>query len=105
VDARAVQTYQSQGFAGPAPAEVAYREGRDAARQIVMLRAAMSEMMPDMAVLETIERAASAKFPIKAADLMPAYQGPALGKRLKDLEAAWIASDFTLDRAALLDLP
>jgi len=102
-DVRAVQLYQTQGFAGPPPAEIAYREGRDAARQVVMLRAAMAENMLDMSVLETIDRAAEAIFPIKAADLMPDYQGPALGKRLKELEAAWIASDFTLDAKALLE--
>jgi len=68
-----------------------------------MLRAAMTENMPDMSLLETINRAAEAIFPIKAADLMPDYQGPALGKRLKELEAAWIASDFTLDAKALLE--
>lgn len=102
-DARAVQMYQSQGFAGAPPPEISYREGRDAARQIVMLRAAMAENMPDMAVLEAIDRAAVAKFPIRAADLMPSLQGPALGKRLRELEATWIASGFTLDAKALLE--
>lgn len=101
--ARAVQIYQSQGFAGAPPPEISYREGRNVARQIVMLRAAMAENMPDMAVLEEIERAAAAKFPIRAADLMPGLQGPALGKRLRELEATWIASGFTLDAKALLE--
>ena len=43
-------------------------------------------------------------FPVKGADLaalgVPA--GPELGAQLKMLEAAWIESDFTLDRDALL---
>jgi poly(A) polymerase len=29
--------------------------------------------------------------------------GPALGKELKRLEAEWLASDFQLDKAALLE--
>ncbi len=41
-------------------------------------------------------------FRCSAADLMPAYTGAALGAELARLEAEWIASDFTLDRAALL---
>ena len=49
-----------------------------------------------------ILRGASAIFPVKAADLMPDYKGPALGKRLSDLEQRWIASDFTMTKEALL---
>ena len=33
---------------------------------------------------------------------MPALQGPALGARLKALEARWLASDLTLSRDDLL---
>ena len=40
-----------------------------------------------------------------AADLIPAYEGPALGARLAALEARWIASGFTLTREALLESP
>ena len=50
----------------------------------------------------SIAAGAAARFPLRAADLMPAYTGPALGAELARLEAEWIASDFTLDRAALL---
>jgi len=39
---------------------------------------------------------------LKAADLMPDYQGPALGKRLAELEDRWIASGFSLTKAQLL---
>ncbi len=44
----------------------------------------------------------AAQFPIKAADL-PDLSGRALGARLKELEAAWIKSEFTLSRGDLLD--
>jgi poly(A) polymerase/tRNA nucleotidyltransferase (CCA-adding enzyme) len=103
-DAKIVTLFKEQGFAGPLLAEVAYREGAEAAKQIMLLRAAMAERMPESGLLETISRAASAIFPIKAADLMPALQGPALGARLKALEAAWIASDFMLSADELLKL-
>ncbi|WP_295534085.1 CCA tRNA nucleotidyltransferase [uncultured Thioclava sp.] len=41
-------------------------------------------------------------FPVTGADLMPALQGPELGARLRQIEAHWIASDFTLTRDELL---
>jgi poly(A) polymerase len=40
--------------------------------------------------------------PVKAADFMPALQGPALGAALRQAEARWIASGFTLTRYDLL---
>jgi hypothetical protein len=33
---------------------------------------------------------------------MPEYAGPALGRALRQLEAEWISSGFTLDRETLL---
>ena len=42
-----------------------------------------------------------AKFPIKASDLMDVFRGPALGKRLKELEAEWIASNFVKTKEQL----
>ena len=48
-----------------------------------------------------LARAAEARFPLRAADLMPALSGPALGAALREAEAAWIASGFALDRDAL----
>jgi poly(A) polymerase len=35
---------------------------------------------------------------------MPEFTGAALGKKLKELEKAWIASDFALDQKALVAL-
>jgi poly(A) polymerase len=45
-------------------------------------------------------------FPLRGADLVAAGvpAGPAVGAAMARAEAAWIASDFTLDRAALLAL-
>jgi poly(A) polymerase len=85
------------------PAALAYRHGADAARDIVLARAALSGTCLPAEAGRAIARGAAATFPVGAQDLMPAYRGAELGQTLADLEAAWIASDFTLDREALLE--
>ncbi|MCA0920299.1 CCA tRNA nucleotidyltransferase [Pseudooceanicola nanhaiensis] len=82
--------------------EVGYRWGAEIARDVVLIQAVLSEHPLSAQDLAAGAQGAGAVFPLKAADLMPAYGGPALGRMLKQLEAAWIASGFTLDRAALL---
>jgi len=49
-----------------------------------------------------VARGAGARFPVSAADLMPAYEGPALGARLRELEERWIDSGFAASRDELL---
>ena len=104
-DSKALAVLREVGFGGPGLAEVAYRHGAEVAKAAAALRAVLAEQMPDLSVIETVSAASSAVFPVKAVDLMPAYQGPALGNRLAALEAAWIASDFKLSKAELLALP
>ena len=65
-----------------------------------MIRAAALGAPPAPGLRAEAERGAAARFPLRAADLP--LQGPALGAALRRLEEAWIASDFTLDRAALV---
>ncbi|GGH28970.1 poly(A) polymerase [Cribrihabitans marinus] len=90
----------AQGTASPA--ELGYRLGYKAALDSVLLRAALLEApLPPEAVADA-EKGASAVFPIRAADLMPAYSGPALGAKLTALETKWIASGFALGRDDLL---
>ncbi len=84
------------------PAELGYRFGTDLARDIILLRATLLETPLDANAFEQAKKGAAAKFPIKAADLMPAYQGAALGKKLSDLEMKWITSGFTLTKGQLL---
>lgn len=83
-------------------AELAYRQGPEAARDIELLRAATFEAPLPAALEDDIAAGAKAVFPVKAADLMPRYHGPELGRKLAELERRWIASRFTLDRDALL---
>ena len=85
-----------------APAALGYRYGAEVAFDAALLRAAalQSPLADDLRA--EIARGAAARFPVSAADLMPALSGPELGARLKDLEGRWIASDFTLTREDLL---
>ncbi|SLN24809.1 CCA-adding enzyme [Pseudoruegeria aquimaris] len=87
---------------GEAPGALGYRLGAETARNVLLLRAALFEVPAAAADLDAVGAGAGAAFPVAAADLMPAYSGPALGARLKELEARWIASGFTLTRDELL---
>lgn len=84
------------------PDALAYLHGADIAWDIVVLRASQFETPVDPTIRALIARGASAVFPVASADLMPRFSGAALGAVLKTLEARWIASSFTLDRAQLL---
>ncbi|SHG98928.1 CCA tRNA nucleotidyltransferase [Cognatishimia maritima] len=83
-------------------AEIAYRNDAATALSVVLLRSAVFEQPLPPNYQADIARGAGAKFPVTAAELMPAFQGKALGERLKALESKWVASDFTLEKAALL---
>ena len=84
------------------PAVLGFRLGATLAEDVILARAALLETPPAPGWQAEITRGAASHFPVKPADLMPALQGPALGARLKELEARWFASDLRLDRAALL---
>lgn len=85
-----------------APPELGYRQGATLAQDILVLRGAMTVQPVASAVLDQASHGAAQVFPVRAADLMPEYQGPALGKRLAELENRWIASGFSLTKAQLL---
>ncbi len=91
------------GIEGPASAaELGYRQGVAAATDTLLARAALLETPPAPDWQAQLALGVAARFPIRAADLMPAFTGPALGARLALLEARWIASGFTLTREDLL---
>ncbi len=99
-EAKALAVRRDETGSGKGAGELAYRHGADAAWDIPLLRAALLEMpLPD-GMAADIDRGAAARFPVRAADL--ALTGPALGARLKALEARWIASGFQLSREQLL---
>ncbi|MBV1896483.1 MAG: CCA tRNA nucleotidyltransferase [Rhodobacteraceae bacterium] len=82
--------------------ELGFRLKFDEARDALLLRAALLEQSLEPGVLQSAQTGSKADFPIKARDLMPALQGPALGKKLNDLTQKWIKSNFTLTRDDLL---
>ncbi|WP_417262407.1 CCA tRNA nucleotidyltransferase [Celeribacter sp.] len=82
--------------------EIAYREGKKMAWDVAALRAAFFEQPLDASLSAEIEKAAKAKFPVSAQDLMADFSGPALGTMLRDLERAWIESGFRLTYGELM---
>lgn len=101
-DARDLEVTLAEAAGSRPPAELGYRHGAWIAADIVLLRAARAGAWPPPGWREDIGRGAAAVFPLRAADLMPELRGPALGQRMKALEARWIASDFALSRDELL---
>ncbi len=84
------------------PAALGYWLGADLGADAALLRAARArELLPEGWAAE-VARGAAQRFPLRAADLMPALTGPALGRRLRELEWRWVASDFELTRDQLL---
>lgn len=82
--------------------ELGYRLGAEQGRDALLLRAALLEepLAPD--ALSAADHGSAQTCPVAARDLMPDLSGAALGAALKQLESDWIASGFSLDRAALL---
>ena len=84
------------------PAALGWKFGAQVAQAVVLALAAMLEAPLPSGWQSEIARGAGAALPVTAADLMPALQGPDLGKRLREIEARWLASDLYLGKAALL---
>lgn len=100
-EVRALELLRAAIEGGAGAAELAYHHGEGIARDAILIRAASGiNLPPDWQA--QIAAGAAARFPLSAADLMPQLQGAALGKRLAELEARWIASGFTLSREQLL---
>ena len=87
---------------GMPEAETAYRHGAETGRDSALVTAALLGRPLAEGVFDRLADAAVAEFPVKAADLMPALQGKALGEALRRMEDRWIASGFRLSRDELL---
>ena len=84
------------------PAALGWQLGANLGADAILARAATLGTPPPQGWQAEVTRGATATFPVTAVDLMPALQGPALGQRLKALEAKWLASNLTLSRDDLL---
>ncbi|WP_375687847.1 CCA tRNA nucleotidyltransferase [Pseudooceanicola sp. LIPI14-2-Ac024] len=104
-DARRLGEVQALMALVAPPAELGFRHGATLARDALLLRHAMmgQPLAPD--ALSEVDRGAAQVIPVGARDLLDTYEGPAISRRLAQLTDAFVASDFTLDRAALLSLP
>ena len=87
---------------GMTPEALGYRLGAEEGRNALLVACAVNGQPLPAGALEAVAHGARQVFPVKAADLMPDYTGPALGEKLRALEEAWIDSGFTLSREALL---
>ncbi len=84
-----------------APIALGYRYD-DAATDIIAVRSAIMGVDVSKTDLEEARAGIGQEFPVSAADLMPDFQGPALGEALKRLEQRWIDSRFELSKAELV---
>ena len=83
--------------------EIAYRSSMDDAFVVATFLAASGAGHMDWdAIKSKIEKAASSKLPVIAADF-PHLEGLKLGKALKQAEADWVASEFSLTKSELLN--
>lgn len=70
-------------------AATAYYRGARAAWAGALLQGRMN-------VGDQIAKGERAEFPVSAADFMDRFEGPALGAKLREVEARWVASGFAL---------
>lgn len=82
-------------------AELGYRL-REQALDGLALRAALTGAAATEASRSATLSGSLAVFPVKPADLIGQFQGPALGQALRDAEKHWIDSDFCFDLATIL---
>ncbi len=100
---RRLSLYRALMATSEKPGAIAYRHGATVGLTAAGLRAASLGGPLPSGLSEEVDAGAQARFPLKAKDLMPGYQGPYLGDALKRAETLWIDSGFTLDKAALLN--
>lgn len=93
---------RDEAQAATSVAELGYRYGDEGGLHETLLRCALLEQPWSEDLRTQLHSGAAATFPVTAADLIPDFSGPALGKKLAELEARWIASGFTLTRTDLL---
>ncbi len=102
-EARSLAALNATAVSDEPVAALGYRLGAALGARAVVLRAAWEGRAPPDDWQAELARGAAAEFPVGAADLMPAFRGPALGRRLEALRARWLASGLRLGREELLD--
>ena len=77
--------------------ELVYRIGNQLALQTYLLRLTQKNDLPDLELVDIARYWQAPEFPIKAEALIASgtSRGPALGKKLRELEEKWVKSDFS----------
>lgn len=101
-EARDLAALREAVSASDSPAVLGWKLGLERGADAMLVRAAVLEQRLPGDWIAEVARGAAATFPVAASDLMPALQGPALGDRLKAIEAVWLASDLHANRRDLL---
>ncbi len=101
-EAGTVQTIRNELGTVKSAAALGWTFGQALAEDIILCRAALFEQAVPQHWQADVLRGVGAQLPVRAADLMPALQGPALGQALRQITARWLASDLTLTKAQLL---
>ena len=87
------------------PKLAAYRFEADRAVDAELIKRSMSGMIADDQIEQLADKGAALEMPVKAKMVMKHVSpGPELGALLKRLEDEWIASDFKLTKAELLEI-
>lgn len=100
--AKGLDTLSSAIASADGLGEIAWRHGSKTAWDVAWLRASAFETPPSADTRHQIDLGAAAQFPVRPSDLMPDFEGAALGAKLAELEAKWIESGFSLTRDQLL---
>lgn len=82
--------------------ELGYRHGVETGMDVLLLRGTMTGSAPTEQEMSALKQGSESVFPVTSADLMPEFEGPALGQKLRELEISWIASGFMLSKSDLL---
>ncbi|SFJ79611.1 CCA tRNA nucleotidyltransferase [Jannaschia pohangensis] len=99
---RALHDIATAARDGTAPFDLGDALGAEAARDALLVRAALMGAPPDPRALTEAAEGAAADFPLTAGDLMPDLTGPALGQGLARARALWRSRKGQVDHATLI---
>ncbi len=102
LQARRVEALRFHGQNTPKALAHGYALGEAPGWSSWLLRAAWTEQRVTAAEQEAVRRGAQSACPVSAVDLMPFYQGPALGAALKVARDIWIARDMHMTKDEIL---
>lgn len=104
IEARNLRAITQYATTGASPKSMGYHLGAEYGLDAFLIFNAHMTSPVTQAMIKDIQLGAQAQFPIRAADAPSHLVGAKLGAWLKQLETAWVQSEFTLSKSALLDI-